>query len=388
MPSMRSASTALVFQAACVHAFWLGIKVVIGYRALELGAGPAYLGLLATAFAVPALLTSIPVGRVTDRLGGAGAASVGLLVNVGGTVLALLGRDTTTLLVAALVMGLGQQVVMVGQQTFVAHAGAGSEAAFGTLTAASSIGQAVGPPVATAALALVTGALSGTDAALLACLAFLLPALGAAPPLIRRDRVVQAARTDSRASATTSRQLLAIPGMWRSLVVSGAVLVTLDLLYAFIPVWATEQGVDPHTVGLLLALRAVVSLVSRVGLSRLVARFGRGPLILVSCLAGAAALVALPLSGVAGAVVAMVGLGVALGLPQPLTMAWVTALSPPSAHGAALGLRLTANRLAQVSLPALVGVTLGSFGVVGVFWANALLLTAAVTGLIGRGGRG
>ena len=59
-----------------MHAFWLGTKVVIRYRALEFGAGPAFLGLLATAFAVPALIASLPVGRLTDRLGGVGPAGV------------------------------------------------------------------------------------------------------------------------------------------------------------------------------------------------------------------------------------------------------------------------------------------------------------------------
>ena len=54
--------------------------------------------------------------------------------------------------------------------------------------------------------------------------------------------------------------------MWRSLTVSGAVLVTVDLMYAFVPVWATEQGISATVVGLLLALRAAVSVVSRFGL--------------------------------------------------------------------------------------------------------------------------
>ena len=60
------------------------------------------------------------------------------------------------------------------------------------------------------------------------------------------------------------------------------------------PVWATEQGVGATTDGVLLALRAAVSVVSRVGLARLVARFGRRTLIIVAVLAGASALAALP----------------------------------------------------------------------------------------------
>lgn len=351
--------------------------MVVGYRALEAGGGPEFLGLLATAFAAPALLASIPVGRMTDRLGGASAAAVGLLLSGNGAIVALLGEGQAMLLAAAVVMGLGQQLLMGGQQTFVAHVGAGSDSAFGTLTAASSVGQMLGPPVVMVMLSADTAPVSGTDGGLVSCLAFLTLALPLTPRLLRADRALQWKRAAPPGRRAGTRELLALPGMWRSLMVSGAVLVTLDLLYAFIPVWAVEQGVGPRTVGLLLALRAAVSLVTRIGLSRLVDRFGRLPLLAASVLAGAVALGALPLVGAWGAVPAMVGLGIALGLPQPLTMAWVTSLCPPLSHGAALGLRLTANRLAQVTLPLLVGTVLGPVGVVGVFWANAALLLGA-----------
>ena len=59
--------------------------------------------------------------------------------------------------------------------------------------------------------------------------------------------------------------VLKAPGLWRSLVVSGAVLVTVDLMYAFVPVWATQQNVSAAVVGMLLALRAAVSV--RAGLA-------------------------------------------------------------------------------------------------------------------------
>ncbi|MEV4643353.1 MFS transporter [Saccharopolyspora sp. NPDC049357] len=381
---MTAWPVALVVQATCGQAFWLGIRVVVGYRALEAGGGPEFLGLLATAFAAPALVASIPAGKMTDRLGGAGVAAVGLLLSGTGAIVALLDDGLATLLAGAVVMGLGQQLLMVGQQTFIAHVGAGSDAAFGTLTAASSIGQMIGPPVVTAVLTVETGAATGTGGGLVACLLFLVLALPLTPQLLRTDRALRSRRPSSAGERPGTRGLLLLPGMWRSLVVSGAVLVTLDLLYAFIPVWAVEQGVDPRAVGLLLALRAAVSLVTRIGLSRLVVRFGRLPLIAASVLAGAAALGGLPLVGAWGAVPVMVGLGIALGLPQPLTMAWVTSLTPPSSHGAALGLRLTFNRLAQVTLPLLVGAVLGPVGVVGVFWANAALLLGAAGSVMAR----
>ncbi|SNT48197.1 hypothetical protein SAMN05421642_12559 [Rhodococcoides kyotonense] len=73
----------------------------------------------------------------------------------------------------------------------------------------------------------------------------------------------------------------------------------------------------------------------------------------------------------------MIGLGLGMGIPQPLTMSWVTSLTPARFHGTTLGLRLTSNRFAQIALPLTVGATVAPLGVLGIFWANAgILLTA------------
>ena len=85
-------------------------------------------------------------------------------------------------------------------------------------------------------------------------------------------------------------------------------------------------------------------------------------------------LVALPFVDAWGAIGVMIGLGICLGLPQPLTMAWVINLTRRRDHGAALGLRMTANRFAQVTVPVVVGVAAAPLGVAGIFWANAVLL--------------
>jgi fucose permease len=104
-------------------------------------------------------------------------------------------------------------------------------------------------------------------------------------------------------------------------------------------------------------------------------------LIIASMGPAVAALVALPLVGLWGAFAVMFGLGLGVGLPQPLTMAWVTSLTPSTSHGATLGMRLTSNRLAQVTVPLAVGAFASPLGVLGIFWANAGLLLGA-TGIM------
>jgi MFS family permease len=375
---------ALGAQAVLTQAGWVGVRLMIGYRAIELGADTFALGVLAASFAAPALVASLPLGRVADRRGGAVLSFVGALLALAGTLGSVLLSDLWTLVGAGAVVGLGHVGVMIGQQSLVAaqsHASS-SDSAFGNLTAAASIGQLIGPPAVTVAAGaawLATGA-EGPDAAsgLLVAGAFTAAAL----PMflvLRRGRTSSSELTSM--AAVGSANLLRTPGLWRSLVVSGAVLVTVDLLYAFIPAWATQRGIDVRTVGILLALRAAVSVVSRVGLSRLVARFGRRNLVLVSVLAAAGGLCLLPFGGTTGAVVAMVGLGLGLGIPQPLTMVWVTRLTDPSRHGAVLGLRMSVNRLAQITLPLAIGAVAAPLGASAVFVANAALLAGALLAL-------
>ena len=374
---------ALSYQASLMQAAWTGVRLMIGYRALALGADPFFLGLVASCFALPALVFGLPAGRLTDRVGGSVVASTGMVIFALGTTAAIVLPGRWILLAAAVGIGFGQMLIMVGQQTFVANVSANraSDGAFGTLSAAASIGQLVGPPLVTivASLAIFGGGTNpNTTVGLTVCVALIMLGTPAYLALRRTDRALTPARIADDEDPARVSELLRTPGMWRSLVVSGAVLVSLDLMYAFVPIWATEQGISAMMVGLLLALRALVSVVSRLGLTRLVDRFGRRVLIITSIVAAVAALIAFPFVGAWGAIAVMIGLGLGLGIPQPLTMAWVTSLTPSASHGATLGMRLTSNRLAQITLPLAVAAFAAPLGVLGIFWANAALLLGAV----------
>lgn len=104
--------------------------------------------------------------------------------------------------------------------------------------------------------------------------------------------------------------------MWRSLTVSGVILVSLDLMYAFVPLWAIERGISANVVGLLLAWRAAVTVLSRFGLTRLIAGFGRKTLITISIGAAVMGLIVRPFVGLWGATAVMVALGIGLGIPS------------------------------------------------------------------------
>jgi MFS family permease len=357
---------------------------MVSYRALQEGTDPLFLGMLAASFAVPTLCTALPAGRLADRVGGSAVTLAGLAIAALGISAMLLLPGTGPLLACSAAIGLGHLLAMMGQQASVAHASAtkASDNAFGTLAAAASLGQLLGPPAATWVSSMTNAVDAGTkpdtSAGLFLCLALTVLAMPVYLWLHRADRVLAKNRLPDGHVAGDMRLMMSSRGLWRLLAVSGAVLVTVDLMYAFVPMWAIEQNISAAAVGALLALRAAVSVVSRVGLGRLTRRFGRKPLLIVSIAAAALSLLALPMVGTYGAAVAMIGLGLGLGIPQPLTMAWVVSLTKPSLHGAALGLRMTVNQLAQIALPLGVGAVAAPLGVVGIFWANAALLAGAI----------
>jgi predicted MFS family arabinose efflux permease len=376
----------LYVQAALIHASYSVVRPMVSYRALDLGAGRAQIGALAAAFAVLPLGLAFVVGRRADRLGPGRMMVGGALLLAIGCAGAMLAPGFVVLLLAAAALGLAQLLGMVGQQTTVARSAGGldRDRGFGSLTAAASVGQMLGPPVALSLagwLAVRGWPESVVGLAVAGVLALV------ATALLVPHRGDPSGEGSGDADAVSSRrafsQLIRTPGMWPAMVTSGTVLAALDLLMAFLPAWAEERGISVATVGWLLAVRALVSLVSRVFVVRLIATLSRRWTFLGSLGLGVAGLALLPFVDVAGAVAVMCLLGVGLGLAQPLTLSWVSNLSAPNARGAAIGLRLTANRLAQTVVPPAIGVAVADSGTTGVFLGSAAVLAAA-TGTVLR----
>jgi MFS family permease len=377
----------LFVQVALLHAAYSVVRPMISYRALELGASTAVLGALAATFAVLPLFLAFAVGRRADVVGPRRLLVTGSLLLVVGSVAALLAPGLLVLVLAGAALGLAHLLDVVGQQTVVARLDSATDRdrGFGAMTAWASVGQAVGPAVAlTLAGWLATGRWSESViglgvAALIAAVAVPFCLRGARPAA--GERRPAAERTSS---GTALGVLIRTDGMWQALLTSGIVFAALDLLLAYLPAWAEERGISVAVVGWLLGLRAVVSLVARALTVWLIDRFTRRWAFVGSLLCGVAGLAALPFVGVTGAAVVMVLLGIGLGLAMPLTMSWVSALSAPEFRGAAIGLRVTANRLAQTVVPPAIGAAAAGAGSSGVFLASATVLAAATSTVVRR----
>jgi MFS family permease len=348
------------------------VRPAVTYRALELDVPGAWLGALAASFAVVPLLLAVPSGTATDRFGERTVMLAGaLLLAASGVVLLLGGGSPVGLVVGIAVLGTGHLLSVVGEQAAVANSATTGafDSAFGYYTFAASLGQAIGPGliIVLGGRATIpdTGALFaaavGMGAVLLLC--------SAAIRMPARSASTQADQAGS------VRALVRLPGLVRALLISCVVLSAVDITLVYLPALGADRGLAAGFVGMLLTLRALASMTTRLFLGRLVARWGRRRLMIaaIALSAVATAVAGLPLPPLALAlVVVLMGLG--LGVGQPLTMAWLAAATPPGLRGRAMSLRLTGNRLGQVVIPSAVGALAAGVGSAGVLWATAIAL--------------
>lgn len=370
---------ALMAQIALVTAGASAIRPMISYQAIDHGASGAQLGLLATTFSFLPVLVAFSVGRRIDQHGPVRFLIAGAAVSVAGTALALVTPGLALLYVATAALGLGLLLSLLAQQAAVAVSAAAGERdrAFGRLSSATAVGLIAGPPAATFTATYAdrlgqSQAVVGLAVGLLLAIASLVVAW-----LLRHASIAGSEGRSADPTHLLAARIVRTRGMWQALLAGGTVLATLDLLSAFLPLWANDRGIPIGVVGLLLTLRGVFTLIARLGSETLIRRLGRRALLAGSMLAAAGGLVALTFVDVVGGAIVMLVLGVGLGMAQPLTMSWITAVAAPGTRGAALGMRVTANRIGQATLPAAIAAVAAGSGANGVFWGAALVLSGA-----------
>ena len=367
-------------------------RPMVSYRALELGAGPVMIGVIASSYAALSLVAAVPVGRWVDRRGEARFMVAGLAL-LAATSLWLLTIESLWLLtITQAFMGLGHIMTLLGSQTLVANASRGTrrDGDFAVLVVVQSLGQLIGPAAAglLAGSALGAGdkATPGEGAQLVFACAGAAALVAMAVALSLQWRPCGSGADHGQATVGPSlpvlpavRKVLEVRGMRVAMLASLTVLTSIDIMAAYLPLYGEANGLSVEFVGLLLAVRAGASMASRTLMPRLVRLLGRRRLLALSMIVSAVALAPLPLLERHALLVGgMLVIGFGLGLGQPLTLSWVAARAGADVRGTAIGVRLTGNRLGQVVLPSAVGLVAGAAGVTAIFPALAALL--ALTG--------
>lgn len=362
-----------------VNGVFDAIRVAVSYRVLALGGDATTVGLVAATFAVVPMLLALRIGRLVDRRGSKGILVAGIATSAVAVAGAAAAPTLSLLAAANTVLGLGQIMTLIGAQGFVMELLERDRHVdgFAMFTLAVSVGQSVGTPAMGLLLRAGPDGAVETGLPLLVTAAVIAAALPFALSLPRRPRPADG--PPGRDGSASMTALLARPGMAPAVFASLVVVSGIDLLTAYLPVVGQHAGLTPLAVTLLVATRSVFSMVARAATPWVLRRWSQAAVLVAAPLVATPALVVIGLSGevlVLGAALAAIGL--VWGLNQPVTMSWVTAAAPRDHRAAALSLRITGNRAAQVVMPLAAGAVAGAVGPGGVFLLSGAVSAATV----------
>jgi len=352
-------------------------RVMLALYALELGAQPLTIGMLAATFSLFPMLLAVLTGKLADRFDvrwllmfGSGATGVSML-------LPYFVPGLPAIFAAAAMIGLADAIYSVSVQNLVGLLSATHERArnFNNYSLAASAFCFVGP--------LFAGFSIDLSGHAMACIYLAVLTLVPAIMLAIWGKLIPATTGQVAATGGGFRALILESGVGR-VVITSSLLSCGNYLYQFyLPVYATTIGLSASVIGMVLAMSAAAMFVMRLILPRLITKYSAESLLTYAFLAGAASLILVPLlrDAIALGLISFI-FGLSVGCGHPLVLMLMFGNAPIGRSGEALGLRMTVNHLAKIIFPVIFGSIASAFGLPPTFWLNALMLGTA--GMLSR----
>lgn len=348
-------------------------RVLLTLYALELGAQPFAVGILAASFSVLPMLLAWQIGRFSDRFGSRWLLLLGAVGGALGILLPYFMSGLSALFIAGIMNGLLFAFSGATLQNLVGLLSRPESSArnFSNYSVLISVTGFIGPLLAGfsidhsghVATCLYIVLMSFVPVALLAIWGGALPG-------------------GSRNAAPEGSvwEMLAGSGLWRVMATGSLVVSGIDLFQVYMPIYAHSAGLSASAIGIVLAMFSIAAFAVRLFLPHLIFRFTATKVLAVSFFTGAASFLLIPFfqSPVMLASIAF-AFGLGMGCGQPITLMMTYGSSPQGRSGEAMGLRVTVNHLTRVIVPVLFGSVGSLFGLLPVFWINALLLASGGT---------
>ena len=352
------------------------LRPMITYRALELDASPTTVGIVAAIFALLPVLMALTFGRWVGIFGEGRFVIFGTVGLFLSSALLLVAHSNPLLALAAALSGIAHLACMVGGQTMVSLKSPNDkyEENFGYYTFSASLGQMIGPILA-AVVAGTNGVLPASTAS--AFIAAMVVSLIALLPSVtwRNDQPTIVAVRKEEGTLKSAGKLLKNKKVFAAIYTSMAISSVGDILLVFLPLYGTEKSFSSFSIGVIIAIRAGASMLSRISLGAMSARYSTKRILIFSNVISVATFSVMgfaPNPLILGLLVLIAGFS--LGVGQPLTMSLVSLATKPEERAMAVSARLTGNRLGLFLIPAAAGVLATSAGTGGVFIGLAVLL--------------
>ena len=366
-----------VFQGSSLFAN----RIVLSLFALELGAQPLTVGLLAALFSLFPALLAVTVGRLADRFGARWLLIAGSLGGGAGMLLPHVGASLWAVLAGGALCGLSLVCCNVTSQNLVGILSNPENRArnFSNYSLSYSGGQLLGP--------LTGGFLVQHLGAMSSCLslglfglipAFILLAFMRKP--LEAGAEKHTPKKTSKGSGATRTGTLAMlkdPAVRQTCITGSMLSSGLNMYSAYMPVYAHSIGLAPSVIGIVVSMNATAAFVIRGFLPKMVAHFREQGSIAISFMAGAVALMLIPFFEspvILGMLSFMFGIG--MGAGQPVITMLMFANSPPGRSGESIGLKVTTNHLTNMVSPIVFGMIATGFGLLPMFMLNGLMLGA------------
>lgn len=356
------------------------LRPMITYRAIELDANAAQVGLIAAVYALFPVLLALQFGSLVGKIGEAKFVIYGTVAMMVTSVALIFSDSLITLAIATGAAGIAHLACMVGGQSMVALRAPRQsyDRYFGYYTFSASVGHMLGPIIASI-VAGSNGTLpkSTSNAFLLGVVLTII----ALVPVIRwhSEKPTVEGKQNSEGTFKAAVNLVKRPGIMAAIYISLAISSVADVLVVFLPLFGTENNFSPYAIGAILAIRAGTTTMSRFFLGRLSNRFSTFQLLwwstiisVICCIAMAFAHTPIAL----GAIVFVAGFS--LGVGQPLTMSLVSQKTESSERALAVSARLMGNRFGQFLVPAVAGGVAAASGAGAVFIGLAVLLGTSI----------
>lgn len=346
----------------------MGSRVVAALLALNLGAGPMLIGVLIASYSIFQLGFALIVGRISDRYGSRWPMLGGAITFGTGLIIPAVWPTLPALFISAPLIGGGFVFFNVAAQSLAGTLGSAAERTrnFSTLSLGYSSGHMIGPVIA--------GVMIDRFGFGSAYIAFAVLTLCPILTLALSPRL-GAHGTRSEPQTSSAFELMRLPSLRRMIIVSGLVTTGWDLYTFYVPIYGHSIGLSASTIGAILGAFAAASFIVRVALPLLTRRFSVETVLAAAM--GIAALLFIPFAFIEYVPALMAlsfGIGLTLGVSQPLTLNLTYNRSPAGRAGEVTGLRLTINNITHIGVPLAAGSVGALLGIAPVFWASAAIL--------------
>jgi MFS family permease len=346
-------------------------QVLLALYALNLGAQPFAVGIVAATFSVPPALLSWQIGKLVDRYGSRWPIMFGVIVSAFGMLVPYYLPSLPTLYTAAATNGILTACCVVSYQNLVGllsnqHNNARN---FSNLSLVASFSGFLGP--------LLAGFSIDYSGHAVACLYVVLILLLTIAMLAIWGGILPKGSRSTSSKGGSVRNLLTDTVLWRVLATSSLLMTGVDLFQFYMPIYGHDIGLSASAIGIILSMFSISVFIVRLIIPFLVAQLTEGKVLAYAFFIGAASLLLVPFfkSAVLLALVSFI-FGLGMGCGQPITLMMTFSNSVDGRSGEAMGLRVTVNQLTKVIVPVVFGSIGSIFGLFPVFWANALLLAS------------